>query len=61
VLLGFISEESADDKKIKAGDSVYKFRKGYIAHVINLCIRLKELSEKNKQIKQLTNSNFIII
>ena len=43
MLLDFISAEWDEDKKIKAGESVYKYRKGYIAHVINLCIRLREL------------------
>jgi hypothetical protein len=55
-LLNFISEEWAEDKKIKAGDSVYKFRKGYIAHVINLCVKLRELSETNANIKKLVES-----
>lgn len=56
VLLDFISTEWNEDKKIKAGDSVYKYRKGYIAHVINLCIRLRELSQNNASIKKLTES-----
>lgn len=41
VMLDFLSEEWLEDSKIKAGDSVYKYRKGYIAHVINLCLRLR--------------------
>ena len=51
ILLNFINQEWEEDKKIKAGDSVYKYRKGYIAHVINLCIRLRELGEKNTSIR----------
>lgn len=50
VLLDFISAEWEEDKKIKAGDSIYKSRKGYIAHVINLSVRLRQLAEKNKNI-----------
>ena len=53
VLVNFIAEEWQEDKKIKAGDSVYKSRKGYIAHVINLCVRLRELGETNQQIKTM--------
>jgi len=43
-LVNFITHEAEEDKKIKAGDSLYRFRKGYIAHVINLGMKLKELS-----------------
>lgn len=53
ILLNFLNEEWQEDGKIKAGDSVYKYRKGYIAHVINLCVRLRELSESNENIKKL--------
>jgi hypothetical protein len=61
VLLKFIHGEAEEDKKIKAGDSVYKFRKGYIAHIINLCIKLKDLSQKNENVKKLTESNSLLI
>jgi len=40
-LLNFIVREASDDVKIRSGDSVYKTRKGYIAHLINLCIKLR--------------------
>ena len=61
VLLNFISEEVEEDKKIKAGDSIYSARKGYIADVTNLCVRIRELSETNANIKQLSESNVAII
>lgn len=53
ILLNFIVEECEEDKKIKAGDSVYSSRKGYIAHVINLCVRLRELGETSASIQNL--------
>lgn len=59
-LLNLIVREAREDKKIKKGDSVYKSRKGYIAHIINLCIKLKELSQTNSTIKKLTESNSIL-
>lgn len=60
LLLNFISAQWEEDKKIKAGDSVYKYRKGYIAHVINLCIRLRELGEKNSSIKKLVERKNVL-
>jgi hypothetical protein len=44
LLIKFIADEASEDKKIKAGVSSYKQRKGYIAHVINLCLKIRELS-----------------
>jgi hypothetical protein len=41
VLLNFLSEEVEEDQKIKAGTSIYKSRKGFIAHLINLSMKLK--------------------
>ena len=41
VLLNFIHAETEEDKKIRAKDSIYKSRKGYIAHIINLAVRLR--------------------
>lgn len=60
-LLTFISEEVSEDQQIKTGTSVYKSRKGYIAHIINLCIKLKELALKNSNIKSLVDSTTCII
>lgn len=57
LLLNFIVEEWAEDKKIIAGDSVYKSRKGFIAHIINLCVKLREMSEINDNIKKLTEGS----
>lgn len=59
VLLNFIVEECEEDKKIKAGDSVYGSRKGYIAHVVNLSVKMKELAENSPSIKNVTESNFL--
>jgi hypothetical protein len=56
ILITLISEEATEDKKIKAGKSVYQHRKGYIAHIINLAIKLKELSESNQNIKRAIES-----
>jgi len=41
VLVNFIYSEADEDRKIRAGGSIYKSRKGYIAHVVNLALRLK--------------------
>jgi len=41
ILVNFVYSETEEDKKIKTGTSTYKSRKGYIAHIINLAIRLK--------------------
>lgn len=57
LLLKFVSESVQEDRKIKAGASVYQFRKGYIAHVINLGIRLRQLSKTNQKIKSLIEGN----
>lgn len=46
-LLNFIRDEVEEDKKIRAGDSVYKSRKGFIAHLINIATKLREVSENN--------------
>lgn len=54
LLLNFIVEECEEDQKIKAGVSLYSARKGYIAHVINLCVRLRELAANNQSIRRLT-------
>lgn len=60
LLLNFISEEVEEDKKIKAGASVYKARKGFIAHLINLSIRLRELAENNQNIRRLIESTLLL-
>lgn len=52
VLLNFIIEEVEEDKKIKAGASVYKSRKGFIAHLINLSIKLRDVGETNQNVKR---------
>lgn len=52
-LLSFISEEVDEDKKIKAGASVYKSRKGFIAHLINLAMKLREVAETNQNVKRI--------
>lgn len=56
ILNAFIIEEAAEDKKIKAGESTYRFRKGYISHIINLALKLKELADKNATIKKAIDS-----
>jgi len=61
VLLNFIVDEAKDDIKIRSGNSVYKTRKGYIAHIINLFLKLRELAEKNCNIKSLTESTYPFI
>ena len=61
VLINFISSEWEEDKKIKAGDSKYKYRRGYIAHVINLCVKLRQLSSGNSAIKSLIEGKKLII
>lgn len=43
-LLKFIIEEAVEDKKIKAGASTSRHRRGYIAHLINLSTKLVELA-----------------
>ena len=53
ILLNFISEEVEEDKKIKAGASVYKARKGFIAHLINLAMKLREVAETNPAVKRV--------
>ena len=53
VLLNFIVHECEEDKKIKAGHSIYDSRKGYIAHVVNLSVKLRELSSGSASIKNL--------
>lgn len=53
LLFKFVSESVEQDKKIRAGVSVYQFRKGYIAHIINLGTRLRQLSNSNQKIKSL--------
>ena len=53
ILSKFILEETQEDRKIKAGDSVYKSRKGYIAHVTNLALKMRELAEKNNKVKEV--------
>ncbi len=44
VLLNFLVEEANKDIGIRTGNSVYKTRKGYAAHLINLFIKLREMS-----------------
>lgn len=61
VLLNFISEEVEEDKKIKAGASVYKSRKGFIAHLINLAMKIREVAETNQNVKKLIESNYLSI
>jgi arginine deiminase len=56
ILLNFIREEVEEDKKIKAGASVYKSRKGFIAHLINLSMKLREVAETNSAVKRLIES-----
>lgn len=53
ILLNFIREEVEEDKKIKAGASVYKSRKGFIAHLINLSMKLREIADINSAVKRL--------
>ena len=57
IISKFILEETQEDKKIKAGDSLYKARKGYIAHVTNLAVKMREVAEKNSKIKQIVESS----
>jgi hypothetical protein len=61
ILNTFILEEAAEDKKIKAGESAYRFRKGYISHIINLALKLKELADKNAAIKKAIDSKLLSI
>lgn len=56
ILLNFIREEVEEDKKIKAGASVYKSRKGFIAHLINLSMKLREIADINSAVKRLIES-----
>lgn len=50
-LLNFIKEEVEEDVKIRSGTSVYKSRKGFIAHLINIASKLKEIAETNPSLK----------
>jgi hypothetical protein len=56
ILTSFIKEEVDEDVKIKAGASVYKARKGFIAHLINLAMKLREVAETNSSLKRLIES-----
>ena len=56
-----ISTEINEDKQIREGKSVYKTRKGYIAHLINLCVKMRELAEKNEKIKEIVSSIILFI
>jgi hypothetical protein len=56
VLLNFIRDEVLEDRKIRAGDSVYKSRKGFIAHLINIAIKLREVAESNATIRTAIES-----
>jgi hypothetical protein len=60
VLFNFISEEVDEDKKIKAGASVYKSRKGFIAHLINLAIKLREVAETNQNVKRIIEGTYLL-
>lgn len=44
VLISFIKEEVEEDQRIRKGDSVYKSRKGFIAHLINIASKMKEVA-----------------
>lgn len=60
ILLNFISEEVEEDKKIKAGASVYKARKGFIAHLINLAMKLREVAETNPAVKRVIEGTYFL-
>ena len=36
---------------------MYKSRKGYIAHVTNLAMKMRELGESNSKIKEIVEGN----
>ena len=36
---------------------MYKSRKGYIGHVTNLALKMRELGESNSKIKEIVESN----
>lgn len=42
-LVNFIAKEAQEDTQIRRGEAVYRSRKGYIAHLINLCLKLRKL------------------
>ena len=50
-MIDFLTEETKEDMKIRAGEGSQKMRKGYIAHIVQICRKLQEYAEKNYEIK----------
>lgn len=44
VLLKFLTDETNEDLKIKAGEGSQKVRKGYIGHIVQICRKLQEFA-----------------
>jgi hypothetical protein len=61
LLVGFMVEEAEEDRRIKTGESTYQHRKGFIAHIVNLAMRMKELAEGNRNIKKTVESKSTVM
>ena len=43
----FLTDETNDDMKIRAGEGEKKVRKGYIGHIVQICRKVQEYGAKN--------------
>lgn len=58
-LLKFLTDETDEDVKIKAGAGPQKARKGYIAHIVQICKKMQECAETNKHINKIVESSLL--